>query len=54
MNIQIEWDPKEEVIEISEDNSTGEVYHISGTWPAIIDDICGCLHDYLEGVDHSE
>ncbi len=51
MQILIDWDPKEETIVISDENDTGEEYHVSGNWPAVIDDICGCLHDYLEGVD---
>lgn len=52
MTILIDWDPKEETVDISEENCTGESYHVSGNWPEVIDDICGCLHDYLEDVDH--
>ena len=54
MVITIDWDPKEETICISEQNDTGESYHVSGNWPSVIDNVCACLHDYLECIDHKE
>lgn len=35
---------------IQEENCTLCEYDISQNWPAVIDDVCECLHDYLEGL----
>ena len=54
MKTHIELDIEDNELFICEDNCTGELYNVSGNWPSIIDDICGCLHDYLEGMDIEE
>ena len=54
MKTHIELDIEDDELFICEDNCTGEMYNVSGNWPSIIDDICGCLHDYLEGTDIEE
>lgn len=54
MRITIEWDPKEEMVYISDENAEEEVYHVEGNWPGIIGDICACLSDYMEGLDREE
>ena len=54
MKTHIEIDIDDNEMTICEENCTGEMYYISGNWPSIIDDICGCLHDYLEGLDKEE
>lgn len=51
MKTYIEIEIEDNEMTITEENCTGETYHIEGSWPSIIDDICGCLHDYLEGFD---
>ena len=50
--ITIDWDLKEETADICEENCTGETYRVSGNWPSVIDDLCECLRNYLEGLDH--
>ena len=53
MKTHIEIDIDGADVTICETNATGEDYSLHDqNWPAIIDDICGCLHDYLEGLDH--
>ena len=51
MKTHIEIDIEDNEMTICEENCSGETYSVSGNWPSIIDDICGCLHDYLEGID---
>ncbi len=51
MTITIEWDPKEEMVYISEENATEETYHVEGSWPGVIGDICACLDDYMTCMD---
>ena len=53
MKAHIEIDIEGNELTISEENCSGETYSLHDqNWPGIIDDICGCLHDYLEGLDH--
>ena len=55
MKTHIEIDIDGADVTICETNATGEDYSLHDlNWPAIIDDICGCLHDYLEGLDREE
>lgn len=53
MEMMIDIDIYGDEITISEANSTGVVYSIKGkTWPAVINDICDCLHVYMENLPH--
>ena len=53
MKTHIEIDIDGSDVTICETNASGENYSLHDlNWPSIIDDICGCLHDYLEGLDH--
>lgn len=46
INITIDND----MLYIEEENSTMCKYEISENWPTIIDNVCECLRDYLEGL----
>ena len=55
MKVHIEIDVDGNDVFIAEENCSGETYSLHDeNWPAVIDDLCGCLHDYLEGVGHDE
>ena len=52
MKTHIEIDIDGDDITICETNATGENYSLHDrNWPAVVDDICECLRDYLEGLD---
>lgn len=51
MYANIEIDIEDENVFICLKNCTGANYHITGKWPGVIDEICECLRDYMEGLD---
>lgn len=50
MKTTITIEVEDNQLTISEENCCGETYQISENLPAMIDDVCEHLHDYLEGM----
>ena len=50
MDTHIEIDLHNNNLVISERGCIVEEYSVTEDWPAVIDEICILLHDYLEGI----